>query len=230
MQVIKFGGSSVANAENINKVVAIVEQALKKDKTVVVVSALGGVTDTLISSAATAAEGNEKYKEILTQIEQRHLELVKGLIPVTQQSSVLSMVKKYCNELEDICNGIFLLRELSARTKDRVVSYGELMSSQIIAARFKTVVAESTWKDAREMIVTNADYGNAPVDFAATNQKVAAYFAAATPSLYILPGFIAASAEGVTTTLGRGGSDYTAAIIAAAVNAAAVEIWTDVVV
>ena len=228
MQVIKFGGSSVANAENINKVVAIVEQALKKDKTVVVVSALGGVTDTLISSAATAAEGNEKYKEILTQIEQRHLELVKGLIPVTQQSSVLSMVKKYCNELEDICNGIFLLRELSARTKDRVVSYGELMSSQIIAARFKTVVAESTWKDAREMIVTNADYGNAPVDFAATNQKVAAYFAAATPSLYILPGFIAASAEGVTTTLGRGGSDYTAAIIAAAVNAAAVEIWTDV--
>ena len=228
MQVIKFGGSSVANAENINKVVAIVEQALKKDKTVVVVSALGGVTDTLISSAATAAEGNEKYKEILTQIEQRHLELVKGLIPVTQQSSVLSMVKKYCNELEDICNGIFLLRELSARTKDRVVSYGELMSSQIIAARFKTVVAESTWKDAREMIVTNADYGNAPVDFGATNQKVAAYFAAATPSLYILPGFIAASAEGVTTTLGRGGSDYTAAIIAAAVNAAAVEIWTDV--
>jgi len=228
MQVIKFGGSSVANAENINKVVAIVEQALKKDKTVVVVSALGGVTDTLISSAATAAEGNEKYKEILTQIEQRHLELVKGLIPVTQQSSVLSMVKKYCNELEDICNGIFLLRELSARTKDRVVSYGELMSSQIIAARFKTVVADSTWKDAREMIVTNADYGNAPVDFAATNQKVAAYFAAATPSLYILPGFIAASAEGVTTTLGRGGSDYTAAIIAAAVNAAAVEIWTDV--
>src|SRR5436190_24095732 len=132
MQVIKFGGSSVANAENINKVVAIVAQAVKKDKTVVVVSALGGVTDTLISSASTAAEGNENYKEILTQVEQRHLELVKGLIPVTQQSSVLSMIKKYCNEIEDICNGIFLLRELSARTKDRVVSYGELMSSQVI--------------------------------------------------------------------------------------------------
>ena len=228
MQVIKFGGSSVANAENINKVVAIVAQAVKKDKTIVVVSALGGVTDTLISSAVTAAEGNEKYKEILTEVEQRHLELVKGLIPVTRQSSVLSMVKKYCNEIEDICNGIFLLRELSARTKDRVVSYGELMSSQIIAAHFATTIADSTWKDARELIVTNADYGNAPVDFVTTNQKVAAYFAAATPSLFILPGFIAASAEAVTTTLGRGGSDYTAAIIAAAVNAAAVEIWTDV--
>ena len=228
MQVLKFGGTSVANAENINKVIAITAQAVKKDKTILVVSALGGVTDTLISSATIAAEGNEKYKEVLMQVEQRHLELVKGLIPVTQQSSVLSMVKKYCNEIEDICNGIFLLRELSARTKDRVVSYGELMSSQIIAAGFKTTITDSTWKDARELIVTNADYGNAPVDFAATNQKAAVYFANATSSLFILPGFIAANAEGVTTTLGRGGSDYTAAIIAAAVNAATVEIWTDV--
>ena len=94
MQVLKFGGTSVANAENINKVVAIVEQAVKKDKIALVVSALGGITDTLISSATTAAEGDEKYKDILLQIEQRHLEVVKGLIPVTAQSSVLSMVKK----------------------------------------------------------------------------------------------------------------------------------------
>ena len=228
MQVLKFGGSSVANAVNINKVVAIAEQAAKKDRTIVVVSALGGITDTLIGSAAAAAAGDEKYKEILLQVEQRHLEVVKALIPVTQQSSVLSMVKKQCNEIEDICNGIFLLRELSARTKDRMVSYGELLSSQIIAARFKTSVAGSTWKDARELIVTNAEYGNAPVDFAGTNQKVAAYFAAAPEQLFIVPGFIATSAEGVTTTLGRGGSDYTAAILGAAVNAAAIEIWTDV--
>ncbi len=228
MQVLKFGGTSVANAENINKVVAIVEQAVKKDKTIVVVSALGGITDTLINSAAAAAEGDEKYKDILLQIEQRHLDVVKALIPVTQQSSVLSMVKKSCNEIEDICNGIFLLRELSARTKDRMASYGELLSSQIIAARFKTTVADSTWKDARELILTNADYGNAPVDFAATNQKIEAYFTAAKESLFIIPGFIAANAAGVTTTLGRGGSDYTAAIIAAAVKAITVEIWTDV--
>jgi len=228
MQVLKFGGTSVANAENINKVVAIVEQAVKKDTTIVVVSALGGITDTLISGATAAAEGNEKYKDILLQIEQRHLEVVKALIPVTQQSSVLSMVKKQCNEIEDICNGIFLLRELSARTKDRMVSYGELLSSQIIAARFKTGNTDSTWKDARELIVTSAEYGNAPVIFTATNHKIERYFEEAQQALFIVPGFIAASADGITTTIGRGGSDYTAAIIAAAVKAALVEIWTDV--
>ncbi len=232
MQVLKFGGTSVANAANINKVVAIVEEAVKKEATVVVVSALSGITDTLIDSAVTAAAGDEKYKDILLQIELRHLELVKALIPVTQQSSILSLVKKHCNEIEDICNGIFLLRELSARTKDRMVSYGELLSSQIIAARCKTSPGGSTWKDARELIVTNADYGNAPVDFAATQQKMLSekfYLLSVAPgSLFILPGFIAASASGITTTLGRGGSDYTAAIIAAALRASAVEIWTDV--
>jgi len=228
MQVLKFGGTSVANAENINKVVAIVEQAIKKGKTIVVVSAMGGITDTLINGATAAAEGDEKYKEILLQIEQRHLEVVKALIPVTQQSSILSMVKKHCNEIEDICNGIFLLRELSARTKDRMVSYGELISSQIIAARFKTSVADSAWKDARELIVTNSDFGNAPVDFSASQQKIETFFNTAKQQLFILPGFIASNAAGVTTTLGRGGSDYTAAIMAAALNAATLEIWTDV--
>ncbi|MEO6313460.1 MAG: bifunctional aspartate kinase/homoserine dehydrogenase I [Chitinophagaceae bacterium] len=228
MQVLKFGGTSVANAENITKVVAIVQQALKKDKTIVVVSALGGITDTLISAATAAADGNEKYKDLLLEVEQRHLEVAKALIPVTQQSSVLSMVKKYCNEIEDICNGIFLLRELSARTKDRMVSYGELISSQVIAARFKTTHATSTWKDARHLIVTNADYGNAPVDFAATNQQIETYFAAAAEDLFVIPGFIATGPDGITTTLGRGGSDYTAAIIAAALQSSTVEIWTDV--
>lgn len=228
MQVLKFGGTSVANAENINKVVAIVEQAVKKDKTAVVVSALGGITDTLINAATAAAEGNEKYKEILLQIEQRHLELVKALIPVTQQSSVLSMVKKQCNEIEDICNGIFLLRELSARTKDRVVSYGELLSSQIIAARCKSGNTDCVWTDARELIVTSSDYGNAPVIFTATNNKIEQYFESAAQQLFIIPGFIASNVEGITTTLGRGGSDYTASIFAAAVKASTLEIWTDV--
>lgn len=227
MQVLKFGGTSVANAENINKVVAIVEQAVKKDKTIVVVSALAGITDALINSALVASEGDEKYKGILLQAEQRHIDLVKALIPVAQQSSVLSMVKKSCNEIEDICNGIFLLRELSARTKDRIMSYGELISSQVIAARCKISIADAIWKDARELIVTGPDYGNAPVDFAATNQKIELYFAAE-QRLFIVPGFIAATTAGVTTTLGRGGSDYTAAIIAAAVQANIVEIWTDV--
>ena len=227
MQVLKFGGTSVANAENINKVVAIVEQAVKKDTAIIVVSALAGITDALINSALIASEGDEKYKDILLQAEQRHIELVKALIPVAQQSSVLSMVKKSCNEIEDICNGIFLLRELSARTKDRMMSYGELISSQVIAARCKISITDTVWKDARELIVTGTDYGNAPVDFAVTNRKIELYFTAE-QRLFVVPGFIAASTAGVTTTLGRGGSDYTAAIIAAALQANIVEIWTDV--
>jgi aspartokinase/homoserine dehydrogenase 1 len=228
MQVLKFGGTSVANADNIRKVTAIVRQAVAKEPVVLVFSALGGVTDALISSASIAAEGNENYTSALQEIEQRHLETVKALIPVAQQSGVLSMVKKYCNEIEDICNGIFLLGELSARTKDRIAGYGELISSRVIAANLKAGGLNNTWKDSRELIVTNADYGNAIVDFAATNNNIENYFASGIPPLVVLPGFIAAHEGGATTTLGRGGSDYTAAIVAAALDASVLEIWTDV--
>ena len=143
MQVVKFGGSSVKNAENINKVVAIVNEKIKTDTTIVVVSALGGITDILLQCCQLAAEGNETYKDKLLASEQRHLQTVKELLPITQQSSVLSLVKTLCNEIEDICTGIFLLGELSDRTKDRMVSYGEILSSQIIAAKL-TSAGEGT--------------------------------------------------------------------------------------
>lgn len=228
MQVLKFGGTSVANAENINKVVAIVKESIKRDTTVVVVSALGGVTDLLLDAAALAADGNELYKEKLATIELRHIDAVKQLIPVVQQSQLLSLVKKSCNEIEDICNGIFLLRELTARSKDRIGSYGEWLSSQIIAAKFNADGTEAVWKDARELIVTNADYTAAEVDFAETEKKIKYFFSKEIAALFILPGFIATDKNGITTTLGRGGSDYTAAIIAASVHAKLLEIWTDV--
>ena len=228
MQVLKFGGSSVANAENINKVVEIIKNKKTDTKKVVVVSALGGITDLLLKTAALAEANDEFYKTILKEIEDKHLDAVKALIPVHQQSAVLSVVKKICNEAEDICNGIFLLRELSARTKDRIVSYGELLSSQIIAAKLNVVGLPTKWKDAREIIVTDSNYGIATVDFAATNKKAAAFFDASAASLFIIPGFIAADKNNITTTLGRGGSDYTAAILAAALDASVLEIWTDV--
>jgi len=231
MQVLKFGGTSVANAENINKVTSIVQQAiarLQQGKTIVVVSALGGVTDVLLQSGSLAASGDESYKDLLQKVEQRHLEAVKALIPVTQQSSVLSWVKQRCNEIEDICNGVFLLGELSARTKDRIVSFGELLSSKIVAARFNAQGVENTWVDSRELIRTDSNYGGATVDFAVTNSLCHDYFSANAGKLFIVPGFVAADAKGNTTTLGRGGSDYTAAIIAGAVNAQLLEIWTDV--
>ncbi|OSZ79926.1 bifunctional aspartate kinase/homoserine dehydrogenase I [Chitinophagaceae bacterium IBVUCB2] len=228
MQVLKFGGTSVANAENINKVVAIVNEKIRKDTTIVVVSALGGVTDLLLNAASLAAEGDELYKEKLVTVEQRHLEAVKELIPVAQQSQLLSLVKKSCNEIEDICNGIFLLRELTARSKDRIGSYGEWISSQIIAAKFKSDGIAAVWKDSRELIFTNSNFTGAEVDFTETDKKIKEWIAADNSSLFIVPGFIAADKNGITTTLGRGGSDYTAAIIAAALNANLLEIWTDV--
>lgn len=228
MRVLKFGGSSVANAENINKIVSILNNRLQKEKIVVVVSALGGTTDALISSIVLASKGNELYKEELQRIETRHLEMVKQLLPVSQQSRILSMVKQHCNEIEDICNGVFLLQELTPRTKDRVMSFGELLSSRIISAKLESAGFENQWVDTRKIITTNSNFENAIVDFEITNQKIQEYFSESEQSFFIVPGFIASDKNGITTTLGRGGSDYTAAIIAAALDATALEIWTDV--
>jgi aspartokinase/homoserine dehydrogenase 1 len=228
MQVLKFGGSSVANAENIGKVTTLVREALTKDRTILVVSALGGITDMLIQAAASAAAGEESYKDTLQQIEHRHLETIKTLLPLTRQSAALSAVKTRCNEIEDICSGVFLLGELSARTQDKIVSYGELLSSFIVAARFAALDIEHTWKDSRELISTDSRFGHAAVDFPRTNRRIKDFIDSSPSSLFIFPGFIAANEKGITTTLGRGGGDYTAAIFAAAVDARQLEIWTDV--
>lgn len=228
MQVLKFGGTSVANAENINKVASIVKNAINKDKTIVVVSALGGVTDMLLRAANNAAKGNEDYRQTIAEIEKRHFDAVKNLIPVAHQSQLLSLVKTSINEIEDICNGIFLLSEITPRTKDRLASYGEWLSSQIIAEKLRFDQVEVQWKDARQLITTNSNYTQAQVNFEITQANIVAYFNGLQQSLCIVPGFIASNAEGITTTIGRGGSDYTAAIIAAALNAEVLEIWTDV--
>src|SRR5204862_7922677 len=135
-----------------------------------------------------AADGNEEYKEHLTTIEQRHLDAVKQLIPVAQQSQMLSLIKTACNEIEDICNGIFLLGELTARSKDRISSYGEWISSQIIAAKFKAEGIVNIWKDSRELIVTNSNFSAAEVDFASTNKKINEFVSLNASSLYVLPG------------------------------------------
>jgi aspartokinase/homoserine dehydrogenase 1 len=228
MQVLKFGGSSVANAVNISKCISIIKRAKETDRTIVVVSALGGITDSLLHCATSASTGEEDYTDALKAIEQRHLDTVRDLIPVTGQSSILSMVKKTCNELEDIFKGIYLLRELSARTKDCVLSFGELLSSRILSASLAAQEIPNNWKDSRDLIITDSRFGYALVDFPVTQKKMGSYFQSATHSLYIVPGFIASDARGITTTLGRGGSDYTAAIYGSALNSDRIEIWTDV--
>ena len=228
MQVLKFGGTSVANADNIKKVAGIIKTAISKDKTIIVVSALGGITDMLLQCGGMAAKADQSYKQLLQEITQRHLTTIKALLPVTTQSSILSQVMQQCNEIEDVCNGVFLLKELSARTKDKIMSYGELLSSQIISAYLSCNEIQNAWIDTRKIIITDSNFTKANVDFDVTNKNIKAYFNSSTDQLFIVPGFVAADKEGYVTTLGRGGSDFTAAIFGAALNAKLVEIWTDV--
>jgi bifunctional aspartokinase / homoserine dehydrogenase 1 len=228
MQVLKFGGTSVSNADNINKIAGIIKTATSKDKTIVVVSALGGVTDLLLQCGALAARADQSYKQLLQEITQRHLTTIKALLPVTTQSSILSQVMQQCHEIEDVCNGVFLLKELSDRTKDKIVSYGELISSHIISSYLTSAEIKNTWVDARKLIRTDSNFTKANVDFEVTNKNIRGYFNSSGEQLYVVPGFIAADAEEFVSTLGRGGSDFTAAIFGAALNATSVEIWTDV--
>jgi len=224
---MKFGGTSVGSASSIQRVRKIVNESLASDKIILVVSAMSGTTDQLIECGRKAAGGDESYRDILLNIESRHLEAVKEIIPVQHQSYVLSFTKTYCNEMEDIFNGIFLLGELSPRTLDRIMSFGELMSSRIIAASFELEGCNSQWKDARQIIITDHQYGNAIVQFSQTLENIDKMISEGS-DLYILPGFIASDEDNITTTIGRGGSDYTAAIMAAGAKADRLDIWTDV--
>lgn len=228
MKVLKFGGTSVANAQNIKLALNIVLNQASKDKLVVVVSALSKVTDLLQLAAAKAAAKDESYKEIVAEIEKKHLDTLKELIPVSQQSSLLSHVKRIINHLETLLDGCFLLGELSRRTSDTILSFGELLSSYIIAEALKQNLKNSSYKDSRELIKTNNNFGKATVNFEVTNQLITDFFTSDESQVVVIPGFIASSLDGITTTLGRGGSDYTAAIIAGALNASDLEIWTDV--
>ncbi len=228
MIVLKFGGTSVANAENISKTIAIVTNKSKENQLAVVVSAFSGVTDLLILAGKTASAKDKGYKDIVSQIEKKHKDAIDELIPLSDQSEIIDTINHDINLLKTLLDGCYLLGELSSRTADIVAGFGELLSSQIIAAALKQKVSNSAFKDSREVIKTNSNFGKAAVDFEVTNQLIANYFKNNTTQVTLFPGFIASSLDGNTTTLGRGGSDYTAAIIAAAVKAEVLEIWTDV--
>jgi len=228
MQVLKFGGTSVANAENIKKSISIVCNALNGKPTVMVVSALAGTTDQLIATAKLAAEGDEQYVQQLKAIETNHLSVVSQLIPVAAQSGTLSLVKRMFNELDKIAEGVFIMRELSPRALDRITGFGELLSSRIVSASLESQHIPHHWLDSRELIQTDSNYGFAAVDYPESGSRIREAITSNGKSLYVLPGFIAADKEGITTTLGRGGSDYSAAILAAELQADVLEIWTDV--
>lgn len=228
MQVLKFGGSSVANAENITRVIEIVKQALTKDKTVVVSSAISGCTDALIAIGKAALAQDNDYTGQIDALLKRHIELIDNLIPLQESDDIKAECNGLFEKLREICKGVYLLKELSDFSLDHIVSFGELLSTKIISAKLKSLNISHKWKDSRELIKTEPAGGKNSVITDITFNNIRQYFDSNNTSLYILPGFIAMDMMGRTTTLGRGGSDYTASIIAVGAQARRLEIWTDV--
>ncbi len=226
MKVMKFGGSSVSTPARIKDVIEIVKPYLKGD-VAIVFSAFGGVTDALINVSTLALEGDSRYKQKLAELESRHLDAVVELIAIQRQSAILAQVKFMVNELEDLLHGIFLVKERTPRTLDFIMSFGERLSAYIITQAFRDAGHDVEYLDARRVVRTDNHFGYAKVDFEATNRLIQEHFKHH-PAVQIITGFVATSESGETTTLGRSGSDYTAAIFAGALNASELEIWTDV--
>ena len=226
MIVLKFGGSSVANASQIRQVLSIL--AAQDKPMAVVVSALGGVTDDLHALGKLAAKGDIAYTDRLKEVESRHINLVQELIPVAKQSAVLSATKQMLNQLETILEGVHMIRELSPKTQDTLLSFGELLSHKIIAHAAQAKGLDAVAKNAQELVVTKQSLGRTLVVYPSTNANITRFFDNNRNKIVVLPGFVAKDVNGVVTTLGRGGSDLTASIIACAVQAEYLEIWTDV--
>ncbi|PWJ44977.1 bifunctional aspartate kinase/homoserine dehydrogenase I [Sediminitomix flava] len=228
MRVLKFGGTSVGSADNIRQTASIIKSYQEKyDTTIVVVSAMSGITNALIEAGKKAAQQDETYKEIHTTIETKHLDTIRSLMEVSEQSSLIAQLKVQLNEIDELLHGIFLIKELSKRVLDMLQSYGERMSSLIIATYLTQEGCPAKAEDARKFIRTDQTFGAAKVNQSYTEDAIQTYFAGVdyTP---IVTGFCASDHTGETTTLGRGGSDYTAAIIGGALEAEEIEIWTDV--
>ena len=222
MKVLKFGGTSVGSVNSILSVKKIVEAI--DEPVIVVVSALGGVTDQLINMSIMASNGDNAYKQVFSEMVARHKTAIKGVVSKNKQTLVMKKVMETLDELENIYRGVFLIKDLSAKTSDTIVSYGERISSVIMA----NVINYATLYDSRQFIKTHRQFNKHVVDFEKTNELIMNTFNII-PKVALLPGFISSSMDNdEVTNLGRGGSDYTASILAAALNASMLEIWTDV--
>ncbi len=224
MKVLKFGGTSVGSANSILNLKNIVES--QDFPVVVVVSALGGVTDLLIKTARTASEGNEAYKDMFQAIVRRHHDMINDVITDGREDLLLE-TDALLAELSSIYHGVYLIRDLSPKTQATIVSYGERLSSRIVAR----LITDAELHDSRTFIKTERKHGRSLLDSELTRRLVVEEFGPKTlcGKIHIVPGFISSDRDsGEVTNLGRGGSDYTASIIAAALGAEALEIWTDV--
>ena len=222
MKVLKFGGTSVGSVESMSSVKQIVESC--HEPVIVVVSALGGITDRLIETARVAVVGGDGYESHFRAIVERHKAMVQQAVEPVKQLELLALIDPLLGELGNIFRGVSLIKDLSTKTLDTIVSYGERLSSLIVSR----VIEGAVHYDARFFIKTSRQYGKHIVDFDETNKLVKRYFAEL-PRVAVVPGFIASDRiTGDVTNLGRGGSDYTASILATALGASQLEIWTDV--
>ncbi|MDX2129673.1 MAG: bifunctional aspartate kinase/homoserine dehydrogenase I [Chloroherpetonaceae bacterium] len=238
MLILKFGGTSVGTPDRIKAITKISGDIARKHKGLgIVVSAFSGVTDSLFTLGNLSSSGKAEYKKLLSDLETRHFEAVRSLIDVRRQSGVLAGVKVMMNELEDVLHGTFLLRDLSPKTMDFIAGFGERLSAYIISEAFQEpgILPDyycPEFLDARKFIRTNNQYGSAQVDFEATTILIAPLkekmLHPEEPLFPIITGFIGSTESGHSTTLGRGGSDYTASIFGAALNSDEIQIWTDV--
>ena len=225
MRVMKFGGSSVADTACIRAVVDIVADAAASDRVLLVFSAMKGITDQLLSVADEAATGSAAVGKQCDEIRNRHLEVIRELI--SDGTSTTAVVNALCDELAELLHGVSLVRECSPRTRDLIVSHGERLNCTILTAVLADAGLDARMVDGRSIIRTDTTHGSAAVDFKSTYRLIRDTISRDVP-ISIITGFIASDAHGVTTTLGRNGSDYTASLIGAAMDADAIEIWTDV--
>ncbi len=223
MKVLKFGGTSVGSVESILNVKKIVEA--QEEPVIVVVSALGGVTDKLIKISQLAVSGDPSYQTEYEEVAERHRAMIDAIIPAgKEKETLLTVINALLEELKSIYHGVYLIRDLSQKTSSTIVSYGERLSSHIVAV----LVNGARWYDSRTFIKTEIKSGRQLLATELTTSLVKAAFSDR-PQIALVPGFISTDAEsGEITNLGRGGSDYTASIIAAALDASVLEIWTDV--
>ena len=226
MKVLKFGGTSVANAESLSNVLKIVQK--QKGSTAVVVSALGGITDLLMEMLSSAQSGKQEYRKGFLEIETRHMNIIKTFVPIGNQSAIISFLKKNLNDLEAQLDAIHLLEEATPKNFATISSYGEILSSRIIQEVFLYNDIDSVYQDSRNLIKTVFHDGRQVLDQESSENAITSFFNENKSTTVLLPGYIASNENGETTTLGRGGSDYSAAIIASAINAEVLEIWTDV--
>ena len=228
MKILKFGGTSVGSVQSIQTLLNILKAEVDKgEKPVVVLSAMSGVTNLLVSMAEGAANGVD-FTPSLAELEKRHFGVVKALLNIQNQNPALTRLKIFFNQLEDLLQGILTLQELTPKTRDHVLSFGERCSTLMICKIAAQHFPQSHCVDASELIRTDSSFGQARVNIELTEQLIRGFQQEHSDKMLFVTGFIAANDNGQVTTLGRGGSDYTAAIFGSALNAQEIQIWTDV--